>query len=168
MPHPLVLQLRFTRSEFKRALAGVSDADARQRCMPMNCISWCVGHLACQEQGIWLKWLQGTPPLLPNLEAFGYRQPASTPPLDEMWAAWNRITAAADPFLDTLTNEMLQQTLYDHGKPTVFTPGSLLQRVIYHYWYHIGESAAMRQMLGHTNLPEFVGNIDQEAPYLPH
>ena len=47
-------------------------------------------------------------------------------------------------------------------------PPSLLQRVIYHYWYHNGENCAIRQMLGHTNLPQFVGNIDEEAPYLPH
>jgi len=38
---------------------------------------------------------------------------------------------------------------------------------MYHYWYHTGENAASRQLLGHTNLPEFVGNIDDEAPYRP-
>lgn len=46
MTHPLVLQLRFTRSEFRRALAGQSDADARRPLMPMNCISWNVGHMS--------------------------------------------------------------------------------------------------------------------------
>jgi len=25
----------------------------------------------------------------------------------------------------------------------------------------------VRQMLGHTNLPEFVGDIHDEAPYVP-
>ncbi len=169
MPHPLVLQLRFTRSEFKRSLVGVTDEEARQRFMPMNCISWCIGHLASQEQNIWIKWLQGKPGLFPKLnDLVGYGRPASTPLLDEMWAAWNTITTAADPFLDTLTTEMLQQTLYDDGKPTVYTPGSLLQRVIYHYWYHTGECAAIRQMLGHTDLPQFVGALDEQAPYLPH
>ena len=44
----------------------------------------------------------------------------------------------------------------------------LMQRVIYHYWYHTGENMAIRQMLGHTGLPDFVGNIDDEAPYTPH
>jgi len=43
----------------------------------------------------------------------------------------------------------------------------LLQRVIYHYWYHNGENMAIRQQLGQSNLPEFVGNIDDEAPYRP-
>lgn len=31
MPHPLVLQLRFTRSEFQRALTGLSDDEAPYR-----------------------------------------------------------------------------------------------------------------------------------------
>jgi hypothetical protein len=50
MPHPLVTQLRFTRSEFQRCLAGVSDDDAVVRLEPMNCVSWIVGHVAAQEQ----------------------------------------------------------------------------------------------------------------------
>ncbi len=57
MIHPLVLQLRFTRSEFKRGLDGLSDADARRRLEPMNCISWNIGHLAWQEQRYWLQRL---------------------------------------------------------------------------------------------------------------
>ena len=35
----------------------------------------------------------------------------------------------------------------------------------YHYWFHTGEILAIRQVLGHARLPEFVGNIDVEAPY---
>ena len=53
------------------------------------------------------------------------------------------------------------------GPDDFFTFGSLMQRVIYHYWYHTGEIMSIRQLLGHANLPEFVGNIDDEAPYLP-
>jgi hypothetical protein len=44
MPYPLVEQLRFVRSEFRRALAGLSDEDARRRLLPMNCISQLLGH----------------------------------------------------------------------------------------------------------------------------
>ena len=50
MTHPLITQLRFTRSEWLRALEGVSDEDARKRFLPMNSISWTIGHLAWQEQ----------------------------------------------------------------------------------------------------------------------
>jgi hypothetical protein len=37
--------------------------------------------------------------------------------------------------------------------------------MIYHYWYHTGENAAIRQMLGHTNLPQYVGPVEERAPY---
>ena len=169
MTHPLVLQLRFTRSEFRRALEGLSDADARRRIMPMNCISWNIGHLAWQEQRYWLIRGQDQT-LLPHLnELFAYGAPASTPALDEIWEAWHTIITAVDPWLDKLTTEALHQPrpfTFD-GQQIYLTFGSLMQRVIYHYWYHTGESMAIRQMLGHTGLPDFVGNIDDEAPYTP-
>jgi uncharacterized damage-inducible protein DinB len=166
MPHPLILQLRFTRSEFRRGLEGLSDADARRRLLPMNCISWNIGHLAWQEQRYWLTRLQGQTPLPHLNELVGYGQPACTPPLAEMWQAWQTITRLADPFLDTLTTEKLLEIHYLEDQQIEFTAGTLLQRVIYHYWYHTGENMAIRQMLGHTDLPEFVGDIDSEAPYL--
>ena len=59
MPHPLVIQLRFARSELVRCLEGVSDEDARRRIQPMNCISWIIGHLADQENRYWVLNAQG-------------------------------------------------------------------------------------------------------------
>ncbi|MBI2333868.1 MAG: DinB family protein, partial [Chloroflexi bacterium] len=53
------------------------------------------------------------------------------------------------------------------GKEIQRTYGNLIQRTIYHYWYHLGENMAIRQNLGHSNLPQFVGNIDRQAPYKP-
>jgi uncharacterized damage-inducible protein DinB len=167
MPHPLVEQLRFTRSEFKRGLEGLMDGEARRRLLPLNCISWNIGHLASQEQRYWLHRAQGQI-LLPEVnELYAYGAPASTPPLDQVWDAWRTITEAVDPWLDALTTEKLQQTVIINGTPSSYIFGSLLQRVIYHYWYHTGENMAIRQMLGHTDLPEFVGDIDSEAPYRP-
>jgi DinB superfamily len=167
MPHPLIMQLRFTRSEFKRALEGLSETDARRRFLPMNCISWNIGHMAWQEQRYWLTRLQGQTPL-PHLNVLvGNGQPACTPPLAEMWEAWQTITHLADPFLGTLTTQQLQEIHSLNDQQTDYTAGTLLQRVIYHYWYHTGENAAIRQMLGQADLPEFVGNIDDEAPYRP-
>lgn len=59
MTIPLVTQLRFARSEFMRCLEGVSPDDAVQRLLPMNCISWIVGHLANQEHRYWVMFAQG-------------------------------------------------------------------------------------------------------------
>lgn len=165
--HPLVDQLRFTRSEFLRAIRRVDDADARKRILPMNSIGWNVGHLAWQEQRYFLRFGQGRI-LLPDLDRdFAYGAPASTPPLDEVLSAWRTIAEAADPWLDTLTSGRLQEHVMSRGRPTARVFGNLLQRVIYHYWYHTGENMAIRQQLGHARLPQFVGDIDGEAPYRP-
>jgi hypothetical protein len=159
-----VLQLRFTRSEFQRALKGLTEEDACRRIAPMNSISWNIGHLAWQEQRYWLHYGQGQV-LLPHLnKQFAVRAPASTPPLAEVWEAWRTVTAAADPWLDTLTTEDLQRTVPKGFRPDLLY-GSLLLRVIYHYWYHTGESLAIRQVLGHGKLPDFVGDLDGKAPY---
>jgi len=63
---------------------------------------------------------------------------------------------------------LLERVNTDDDQQAPRTIGSLLLRFIYHYWYHTGETMAIRQMLGHKNLPEFVGNLEAEAPYLPY
>jgi uncharacterized damage-inducible protein DinB len=161
--HLLVSQLHFARSEFVRALEGVSEQDAVRRFMPMNCISWMVGHLANQEHRYWVVFAQKRD-VTPGLyEQVGYGRPASTPPLKEMWAAWHKVTAEADKYLETLTPVTLQEFLSRDGKPVDESVGTLLMRNIYHYWYHTGEASAVRQLLGQTNLPEFVGDMNTAA-----
>src|SRR5436309_5353293 len=117
MPHPLIVQLGFTRSEFKRALEGLSDTDARRRFLPMNCISWNIGHLAWQEQRYWLFRAQGQMLLRDINEQFASGAPASAPSLDEAWEAWHAITRAADPWLEAATTATLQQPVIIDGKP---------------------------------------------------
>jgi hypothetical protein len=163
MSHPLVDQLRFTRSEWVRGLEGVTAEEATRRFEPMNSIAWIIGHLAWQEQAYWLQRAQGrTVSTLAERCANG--APASTPPLAEVWAAWREVTAAADAYLDGLTSEALQVKW--EREPTTETAGTKLLRTTYHYWYHLGEAQAIRQLLGHTNLPSFVGDISK-TPYRP-
>jgi hypothetical protein len=163
MPHPLVEQLRFTRSEFVRGMAGLSATDAQRRLLPMNSISWMIGHLAWQEQRYWLIRAQNRV-LFPELnELLAYGKPASTPELADIWKIWREVTTAADPWLDNLTNEAVQAQLGE-GLSSV---GTYLHRTTYHYWYHLGEAMAVRQISGHTGLPDFVGDIDGMAPYRP-
>jgi hypothetical protein len=167
MTHPLVDQFRFTRREWLRGLEGLSESDAARHFGPMNCISWTVGHLAWHEQRYWLQLAQGQV-LYPVLnEVYAYGAPMSTPALGEMLAIWRTVTQAADPFLDSLTSLTLQDELLRDGQPVGQTLGSALRRVTYHYWYHIGEIQAIRQMLGQRDLPEYVGDIETEAPYRP-
>jgi uncharacterized damage-inducible protein DinB len=167
MPHPLVSQLRFTRHEWLRAMRGVDEADGRIRLEPMNSISWIVAHLAWHEQWYWLRHAQDSD-LFPGLgDLAGSGRPASTPPLGEMQTTWRAITRAADPYLDTLTSEMLQEHFTWHGRVRQESIGTMLQRLVYHYWFHTGEILAIRQLLGHRELPEFVGDIGAKGPYRP-
>lgn len=163
MPHPVVEQLRFTRTEWLRALRGTPEEDGLRRLEPMNSIGWIVGHLGWQEQRYFLtRGQQRTPlPILDEVASSG--GPATTPPLREMLAAWRKVTREADPWLDTLTTATLVDALAPPGAAR--SVGDAIRRVTYHYWFHIGEILAIRQMLGHPKLPEFVGDIERRASY---
>jgi hypothetical protein len=86
--------------------------------------------------------------------------------LDEMWAVWRTITSAADCYLDTLTVDLLQTHFQWKGESLPDSVGTMLLRNTYHYWYHLGEAHAIRQLLGHSDLPQFVGDMSQ-ALYCP-
>jgi DinB family protein len=155
VPHPLVVQLRFTRREWLRGLKTVTAEDAARRIGRINPIAWMIGHLAWQEQ-LWLERAQGVTPV-PEVKRFGYGKSLSVPSLDEAWAWWRAVTTAADPYLDSLARPMLTRAWKRERSGE--TPGTKLHRTTYHYWFHLGESQAVRQMLGDARLPDFVGSF---------
>lgn len=166
MAHPRVEQLRFARAEFVRGLEGLTEETAQRRVGQMNSISWMVGHMAWHEQLYWLTRGQGVTPHPELNESVGSGVPASTPSLDAMWSAWHAITAAVDPWLDGLTSAGLRE------RPALNTAspqdlGTMLLRVTYHYFVHCGEASAVRQMVDGGDLPEFVGPIQDLAPWAP-
>ena len=164
MPHPLVTQLRFTRREWIRGLKPVTAKEAARRFGPINPIAWMIGHLAWQEQLYWLERAQGAT-AVPEVKRFGFGKPLTVPPLDEAWAWWRAVTTAADPYLDALAGRALTRswTRETSGE----TPGTKLHRTTYHYWFHLGESQAIRQMLGPSKkLPDFVGSFGK-SQYQP-
>ncbi|HZJ10303.1 MAG TPA: DinB family protein [Trueperaceae bacterium] len=167
-PHPTVLQLRYARREFRRGFRNLSEEDALARPGGLNAIGWSVGHLAWQEQKYFLTWGQGVTPYPAIDKTFRTGAPGTTPELSEVFAAWTDITARSDPWLDSLSGERLLGP-YDRGgeRSGGRLIGNLILRVTYHYWFHAGMNQAVRKVLGHQPLPQFVGNIDDEAPYLP-
>jgi uncharacterized damage-inducible protein DinB len=162
--HPLVDQLRFMRSELRRGVGDTSEDDGRRRVEPMNSIGWIVAHMAWQEQRQWLVRGQGLAPIRPDLEEIAPNGgPATTPSLRAVLDAYAAVTNAADPWLDGLRERDLLDALPGPGPHR--TVGSALLRVVYHGWFHTGEIVAIRQILGHREVPEFAGRIDEEAPY---
>jgi hypothetical protein len=167
MTHPLVDQLRFTRSEWLRGLDGVTEVDAARHFGPMNCIAWTVGHLAWQEQRYFLERAQAQTPFPQLNVTYAYGAPPSTPALSETLGIWSEVVGKSAPYLDQISTEVLTQDLPLKGKATGQSIGSAMRRMTYHYWYHIGEIQAVRQMLGHGGLPEYVGDLERLAPYRP-
>jgi hypothetical protein len=159
--HPLVTQLHFARAEFQRVMAGVSAEDGMRRLLPSNSLSWMVAHLANQEQSYWLMFPKGAEAVLyPALnDQVGYGKPASVPDWDTAWRMWNDITQSADAYLGTLTSETLTTHFEWQDKLVRESQGTMLLRNIYHYWFHIGEVHGLRQQMGHTDLPQFVGDM---------
>ena len=163
MPHPLVTQLRFARREWIRGLKGVTAEEAARQLGRINPIAWMIGHLAWQEQLYWLERAQGVT-AVSEVKRFGYGKPRAVPALDEVWGWWRAVTKAADPFLDTLDGPALTERW--KRETSRETPGTKLLRTTYHYWFHLGESQAVRQMLGPGKLPDFVGGFGT-AQYQP-
>jgi hypothetical protein len=165
MAHPLVEQLSFTRAEWLRGLRGITEDDGLRRLEPMNSIGWIVGHLAWHEQRYWLtRALGSTPyPVLNQVAASG--GPATTPSLADMLTIWRKVTRATGPWLDGLTTADLSADLPGPGPRR--RVGDTIRRVTYHYWFHMGEIQAIRQLFGQQRLPQFVGDIDRRAPYRP-
>ena len=155
MAHPLVDQLRFTRSEWLRALDGVPEEDGFRRFEPMNSIGWTVAHLAWQEQRNFLTRPQGLTPVPILNEVAPNGGPATTPSLTEMLAAWKQVTDA--PTIRGWTRSTPTALVQPLPGTPPRTVGDAIHRTLYHYWFHAGEIMAMRQLLDHPNRPEFVG-----------
>ncbi len=157
MIHTLVRQLRFTRGKWVSAFDGVPAEDGERRLGQSNSLSWMVAHLAAHEQRTWVELAQGR-----VIDAAVYAcapgQPATVPPYVATWEIWREVVAAADVYLDTITDAVTRSTLPD-GRETV---GTMLLRNIYHYWYHLGEVQMIRQQMGHGDLPGFVGRMPDD------
>lgn len=165
MPHHLVNQFRFTRSEWMRTLEGVSEEDGAAHIGRLNSIGWIVGHMAWHEQRYWLTVAQQQTPFPQLNEVVASGGPMTTPSFTEMRVLWQDVTALADPFLDSQTAESIHLVLQQRGPLWIQSIGTGLLRMTYHYWFHAGEILAIRQALGHGDLPEFVGEIEIDAPF---
>lgn len=159
----MVDQLKFTRSEFVRCFKDVSIEDGGERLMPSNSIGWMIAHLANQENGYWNYLAQGIMIHRELRKLAGYGKPATTPPINEMWDLWEAVTETANQYLDDITEDDLSIHLEQRGNISSESVGTLLMRNTFHYWFHMGEGSAIRQQLGHENLPEFIGNMNKIA-----
>jgi len=105
--------LRFARTEFMRCLEGVFAEDASRRLLPMNCISWIVGHLAYQEHLYWVVRAQGRD-LAPDLE-----HQVGLGPNPRVCRLWMGCGASDTPLPMLLTRIWTRSFGHQRGRPNV-------------------------------------------------
>ncbi len=159
--HYLVTQLDFARAEFQRVMQDVSPQEGTRVLPPFNSLGFIVAHMAVHEHTMWILMGQQRK-LYSGIGArFGSGAETSTPDWDEVWTIWHHVIQEADHYLVTLTDDMMDTFLTFRDQPREESLGHTLLRVINHYWFHIGEAHGLRQALGHTDIPDFVGDIQR-------
>ncbi len=156
--HTLVQMQHVTRKEFLRGLRDLTAEDAGKRVEPMNSITWVVGHLAHQEHQehtFFVSWARAAD-VGPEYFQFATGSPPTQPPLDDVMELWRAASEAADGWLHTATADSMRQVpTHPDALNEGENLGTLITRNIFHYWCHIGEISAIRQML-RNRPPEFV------------
>ena len=156
----LVRYIFHVRREFRRALEGISEGDLEKRVAGLNSIAWITGHLAWQEQTYWLSSQQVSP--IADLTAYKNGAEASSPNFSELFAIWEQVIKASEEWLETLEEPQLKEHFTGRKFFEIENIGSLMTRVIGHYYLHIGQITAIRKILGYE-VPAFVGS--QEDAY---
>ena len=133
----------------------MGDTDLERRLAGLNSVSWIVGHLAAQEQGMWL--LARGLPALADLSDWRTGAPATAPAFGTVFPLWEQVTEATEGWLDTLGEDDLRQHFSGSRFYEIENVGSLLMRVIGHYYLHIGQITTIRKILGYP-VPGFVGS----------
>ncbi len=162
MAHHLVRYIWHVRRELERVLDGISEADLNREVHlnddsgSINSIAWMIGHLAMQEQAYWLLFT-GNELVDKNLKVYGGKV-EDAKDFAELFELWKKITEQSNAWLETATPKDLENTFEKARENT----GSLMTRVIGHYYFHIGQIATIRKLLGY-DVPSFVGS--QEGAY---
>jgi hypothetical protein len=142
----------FALAEFERGLQGLTEEEAAVRMKKadgssMNAIAWTVAHIA----GHWLNRPE-------HLRRYSWGSDDPTPPSLADAIAWLREGRAfAERWLPGADDALLQRVPED-GSTGGENIGTAVLRATLHTWFHTGEINAVRQMLGHAEIP-YVGKM---------
>ncbi len=150
----------FALSEFQRGLEGLTEEEFQARTpkadgTQMNAISWIVGHIASHWLGVAAHVTQGDPPT--GLRArFVGSNADPTPPTQDGALRMLSDARAASEWTATADDALLSTVYRESAISREENVGTVLMRAILHTWFHAGEINAVRQMLGHAEIP-YVG-----------
>ena len=153
--------VRFAISEFQRVLEGLADEEA-QICTSkpdgsqMNAVTWTIGHIAMHWLFAYALMTRERMPIGERL-FFGPGDDPTPPSLGDMRTMFADATARTEGWLPDVDDDLLSSKR-DFGPLADETLGTQLMRAVLHTWFHTGEVNAVRQMLGHAEIP-FVGRL---------
>ena len=148
----------FAIAEFRRGLEGLTPDEARTRVPKagageMNAITWIAGHVSTHWLSVAALAAGHARP--EDAGRFAGANADPTPPeLETMLARLDAARSATREWLAAAADELLAQPM--GGRAGGENLGEGVLRATLHTWFHAGEVNAVRQMLGHAEIP-FVG-----------
>jgi hypothetical protein len=106
--------------------------------------------MADQEWRLFVRGIGG--PEDERFEQYATGRPAIEPSLDDALDMWREAKAKADEWLSKATDADMEPAA-EHWFENL---GTCVMRNTYHYLFHAGEINAVRQLLGHPEIP-FIG-----------
>ncbi|MBA30388.1 MAG: hypothetical protein CL905_00875 [Dehalococcoidia bacterium] len=142
----IIDQYRITNNQVLNYIDDVTDEESKLIFEPLNCISWTLGHLARYNNLTFAARSRGVE--IPNeFKDFENGAPHSQKDLSYVKGLWHKTLSDTEKFLDGLNENDLVKVL-DNDSYNVDNLGTVMTRMIFHSWNHLGEIASVRQLIG--------------------
>lgn len=142
----IIDQYKITNNQVLNYINDISDEESKAIFTPLNCISWTLGHLSRYNNLAFAARDKGEE-IPEKFRDFENGSPHSQKDLSYVKGLWEQTLNDTDKFLDNLKEEDLKRIL-NNDSYDVDNLGTVMTRMIFHSWNHLGEIASVRQLLG--------------------
>ena len=142
----IIDQYKITNNQVLNYINDISDEESKAIFTPLNCISWTLGHLSRYNNLTFAARLKGEQ-IPEKFRDFENGSPHSQKDLSYVKGLWEQTLNDTDKFLDNIKEEDLNRVL-NNDSYDVDNLGTVMTRMIFHSWNHLGEIASVRQLLG--------------------
>ena len=142
----IIDQYKITNNQVLNYINDISDEESKAIFAPLNCISWTLGHLSRYNNLAFAARAKGEQ-IPEEFRDFENGSPHSQKDLSYVKGLWEKTLNDTDKFLDNLKEEDLKRIL-NNDSYDVDNLGTVMTRMIFHSWNHLGEIASVRQLLG--------------------
>ena len=142
----IIEQYKITNNQVLNYINDISDEESKAIFTPLNCISWTLGHLSRYNNLTFAARLKGEQ-IPEKFRDFENGSPHSQKDLSYVKGLWQQTLNDTDKFLDNIKEEDLNRVL-NNDSYDIDNLGTVMTRMIFHSWNHLGEIASVRQLLG--------------------